>query len=121
MVLFSLILVINTHPELGEIFRDMEMAIIKLMQKLEVIPEDVGKYMQENAANRGQIPQGQQGQIPPQMQGQMPGVMPQGMMPPGMMPGSNNPMDLLQMQQMQQMQQMFGNMQPPSQEKKESK
>ena len=98
----------------------MEVAIIKLMQKLEVIPAEIGKYMEESANTRGQTPQ-QQGQVPPQLaQGQqMPGMMPPGMMPPGMMPGSNNPMDLLQMQQMQQMQQMFGNMQPPSQEKKE--
>ena len=32
-------LVISTNPELADIFRDMEVAIIKLMQKLEVIPE----------------------------------------------------------------------------------
>ena len=64
------------------------------MQKLEIIPEDVGKYMEQSAQQRGQIPQ----QIPPQQLQNM-----------GMMPGSN-PMDLLQMQQMQQMQQMFQNM-----------
>jgi hypothetical protein len=69
-----------------------------------VIPEDVGRYMEESASMRGQIPQG--GQMP----GMMPGMLPPGMMPPGMMPGSGNPMDILQMQQMQQMQQMFGNM-----------
>lgn len=86
------------------------------MQKLEVIPDEIGRYMQESANTRGQQPQ--QGQLPPQFQGQMQGMMPPGMMPPGMMPGSNNPMDLLQMQQMQQMQQMFGNMQQPQQEKK---
>ena len=35
MVTFLLIfLVISTNPELGDIFRDMEIAIIKLMQKL---------------------------------------------------------------------------------------
>jgi len=64
------------------------------MQKLEIIPEDVGKYMEQTAQQRGQTPQ----QIPAQ---QFPNM--------GMMPGSN-PMDLLQMQQMQQMQQMFQNM-----------
>lgn len=74
----------------------MELAIIKLMQKLEIIPEDVGKYMEQSAQSRGQNPQ----HIPPQQLQNM-----------GMMPGSN-PMDLLQMQQMQQMQQMFQNMAP---------
>ena len=95
----------------------MELAIIHLMQKLEVIPEGVGKLMEQNASVRGdQIP------IPGQQPGMLPpGMMPPGMMPPpgGMMPGSNNPMDMLQMQQMQQMQQMFGNMsmQPPQEPK----
>lgn len=74
----------------------MELAIIKLMQKLEIIPEDVGRYMEQTAQQRSQNPQ----QIPNQQMGNM-----------GMMPGSN-PMDLLQMQQMQQMQQMFQNMNP---------
>ena len=72
-----------------------------------MIPEEIGRYMEETANMRGQIPQGQmqgmQGMLPP-------GMMPPGMMPLGMMPGSGNPMDILQMQQMQQMQQMFGNM-----------
>ena len=68
------------------------------MQKLEIIPEDVGRYMEQSASQRGQIPQQQI----------------TGMMPPnvGMMPGSN-PMELIQMQQMQQMQQMFQNMNLP--------
>lgn len=80
------------------------MAIIRLMQKLGVIPDDVSNFMQQSTKQRveGQN-QLQQGMIPP-------GMMPQGGMMPGsamgMMPGSN-PMDLLQMQQMQQMQQMF--------------
>lgn len=87
---------IQTNPDLIQIFRDMELAIIKLMQRLEIIPEDVGKYMEQQAQTRGQAPQ-----IPAQ---QLPNM--------GMMPGSN-PMDLLQMQQMQQMQQMFQNMTPP--------
>ena len=78
----------------------MEVAIIKLMQGLGVIPPEIAKMMEQSAAQRGENPQGQvQGQ-PPQF------------MPPGMMP-SNNPMDMLQMQQMQQMQQMYSQMQPP--------
>lgn len=84
---------IQTNPDLIQLFRDMELAIIKLMQKLEIIPEDVGKYMEQTAQMRGQNPQ--------QLPQQVPNM--------GMMPGSN-PMDLLQMQQMQQMQQMFQNM-----------
>ena len=38
-VKFYIILVITTNPELADIFRDMEVAIIRLMKKLEVIPE----------------------------------------------------------------------------------
>lgn len=72
------------------------------MKKLEIIPEEVGNYMEQSAAQRGQQPL--PGQQVPQIQA--PG------MTPGMMPGSN-PMDLLQMQQMQQMQMMMQNMNPP--------
>ena len=43
------------------------------MQKLEIIPEDVGKYMEQTAQMRGQNPQ--------QVQQQLPNM--------GMMPGSN--------------------------------
>lgn len=88
--------VITTNPELIKIFRDMEIAIIKLMQEIGVIPPEVGKMMEQSAAQRG---------MAPQQQNMVPGMV------PGMMPG-NNPMDMLQMQQMQQMQQMFGQ-QPP--------
>lgn len=56
------------------------------MQYIGIIPQEVGKYMEQNANSRGQSQQ-------------VPGVM---------MPG-NNPMEMLQMQQMQQMQQMFAN------------
>lgn len=70
------------------------------MQEIGVIPAEVGKMMEQSAAQRTNSPQQQQPMVP-------------GMMP-GMMPG-NNPMDMLQMQQMQQMQQMFANsqQQPP--------
>ena len=93
--------IISTNPELIKIFREMEIAIIKLMQEIGVIPPEVGKMMQQSANQRVNPIQN------PQQQ-QIPGMM------PGMMPG-NNPMDMLQMQQMQQMQQMFANMQsqPP--------
>lgn len=83
--------VISSNPELIKIFRDMEIAIIKLMQEIGVIPPEVGKMMEQSAAQRGMAPQ------QPNM---VPGMV------PGMMPG-NNPMDMLQMQQMQQMQQMM--------------
>lgn len=88
--------VISSNPELVKIFRDMELSIIKLMQNLGVIPPEVGRVMEQSAAQRGEQPSVQQGQ-PPQLV-------------PGMMP-SNNPMDMLQMQQMQQMQQMYAQMQ----------
>jgi hypothetical protein len=64
------------------------------MKKLEVIPENVSKYMEEAATQRGQITPQQQ------LQQQQ---MSQGQVPMGMMSGNN---DLLQMQQLQQLQQM---------------
>lgn len=93
--------IISTNPELIKIFRDMEIAIIKLMQEIGVIPAEVGKMMEQSAAQRTNSTQQQQPMVP-------------GMMP-GMMPG-NNPMDMLQMQQMQQMQQMFANSQQQQQQ-----
>ena len=93
----------------------MEISIIKLMQKLEVIPEEIGKMMEQSANQREQNPQQQipnMQQQPNLMPGMQPGMM---MPPPGMMPG-NNPMEMLQMQQMQQMQQMFGQFPPQQQQ-----
>ena len=52
MVIFRINLVITTNPELINIFRDMELAIIRLMQKLGVIPEDVSNYMQQSTKQR---------------------------------------------------------------------
>lgn len=75
--------VIMTNPEIMAIFREMETAIIKLMQELGIISPEAGQYMQAQA----QIPGGQLPQAP---NGLQPGV---------------NPMELLQMQQMQQLQQ----------------
>ena len=117
---------ITTNPDFMKIFKDMEMGIMKLMQKLQVIPPEVAKMMEQQQAFFQQM--GQQGM--PGMGDMMgipgmgmPGMMPpgpQGGMPPlGGIPGmgsSTNPMDMLQMQQMQQMQQMFGMMQPPQRE-----
>lgn len=71
--------VIMTNPEVTNIFRDMELAIIKLMEELQIISPEASSMM----LNQSQMPQPQTG------------------LPPG-----SNPMDLLQMQQMQQMQQM---------------
>ena len=39
------ILAILKSPDLLEMFKKMEIAIIKLMNKLEVIPEEVGRFM----------------------------------------------------------------------------
>ena len=74
-----------TNPEIMAIFRDMELAIIKLMQELGIISPEAGNYMQ------------QQTQFTP-------GTNPPNLLA-GMQPGTN-PLELLQLQQMQQMQQM---------------
>jgi hypothetical protein len=69
--------VIMTNPEIMNIFREMEMAIIKLMQELGIITPEAGSYMQaQTQINPNQVPQ-----------------IPNGL-PPGV-----NPMELLQMQQ----------------------
>eukprot|EP00919_Chromeraceae_sp_WS-2016_P028924 GHVR01068613.1.p1 GENE.GHVR01068613.1~~GHVR01068613.1.p1 ORF type:complete len:119 (-),score=26.96 GHVR01068613.1:522-878(-) len=105
-----LMIAIETNPELQEMFKKMEIAIIRLMQKLEVIPEEVSKYMEEQATFRGQITPEQQQQQQQQMMMAQQQQQIQGLTPT-MNTGSSNPMDLLQMQQMQQMQQMFSQMQ----------
>ncbi len=86
----------------------MELAIIKLMQALEVIPAEVAKYMEESVNQRGNNPMMPNGMNDPNLaNGMLPPEMLQAPMGnPGSMPGSN-PMELLQMQQMQQMQQML--------------
>lgn len=69
----------------------MEMEIIKLMENIGVIPQQVSQYMQNQAF------------IPPVG---VPPNIPQGNPPiAGVLPGSN-PMDLLQLQQLQQFYQM---------------
>lgn len=91
-----------TNPEFTELFNDMELKIIKLMEQIGVIPEQISQYMQ----NQAKIPAGVQ---PPNLPNFNPA-----MLGGGMLPGSN-PMDLLQLQQiyqMQQMQQMQQNQQP---------
>lgn len=104
---------ITTNADFAKIFRDMELGIMKLMQKLEIIPPEVAEIMKQQQQFMQQM--GAQG-IPP---GMMPGMGGNPMMPGmgnPMMPGqSSNPMELLQMQQMQQMQAMFSQMgiQPP--------
>lgn len=92
--------VITKNTEFMNIFRSMEMGIMKLMQQLDVIPPEVANLMKQQ-------------QTFMETQGMMPGMMPPGM-GAGMGPGTN-PMDMLQMQQMEQMQAMFAQMglQPP--------
>ena len=68
------------------IFKEMEMAIIKLMQQLGIITPEAGKIMASQAQGQGSLPN-------------------PNMVPGGMPPGSN-PLELLQMQQRQQFQQM---------------
>ena len=74
-----------TNKDVMAIFREMELAIIKLMQELGIISPEAGNYM----ANQAQLPN-QMGN--PGLTG-------------GMQPGTN-PLDLLQMQQKQQFEQM---------------
>ena len=69
--------VIMTNPEITNIFRDMELAIIKLMEELQIITPEASSMMLNQSQQMNQ---------------------PQTGLPPG-----SNPMDLLQMQQMQQM------------------
>jgi hypothetical protein len=66
-------------PELIEMFKEMEVAIIHLMQKLELIPEELGNLM----AQQGNL---QTNQLPTSPQGLLPGA---------------DPMALLQFQQKQ--------------------
>ncbi len=82
-----------TNPEFTELFNDMELKIIKLMEQIGVIPEQISQYMQ----NQAKIPPGVPGPNVPNFNPAMLGG--------GMLPGSN-PMDLLQLQQFYQMQQM---------------
>ncbi len=42
--------VITTSPEFIKIFREMEMAIMKLMQNLEIIPPEVAEMMKQQQA-----------------------------------------------------------------------
>jgi hypothetical protein len=74
----------------------MELEIIKLMENIGVIPQQVSQYMQNQAF------------IPPinvpnaNLLQQATNPLPTG----GVLPGSN-PMDLLQLQQLQQLQQLY--------------
>ena len=90
---------ILTNPEFSELFKDLELKIIKLMETIGAIPEQISQYMQ----NQSQGPITGPGANMP-----LPGANPLG----GMLPGSN-PMDLLQFQQFMQMQQMQQMQQQP--------
>ena len=79
---------ILTNPEFSQLFKDLELKIIKLMENIGAIPEQISQYMQ----NQSSLPMG-------------PMNPNQGNPMGGMLPGSN-PMDLLQLQQLMQMQQM---------------
>ena len=72
------------NVDIMNIFKDMQLAIIKLMQELGIISPEAGNYMQAQSQNPTNSPYG---------------VM------PGMQPGTN-PLELLQLQQLQQFQQM---------------
>lgn len=74
-----------TNPDFTGLFKEMELNIIKLMEQIGAIPEQLSQYMQTQTTT---APQGQS----------LPGAG-------GVLPGSN-PMDMLQLQQFMQMQQM---------------
>ena len=74
-----------SNKDVMTIFREMELAIIKLMQELNIISPEAGNYM----ASQAQMPNPMGGN--PNLVGGMPGT---------------NPLDLLQMQQRQQFEQM---------------
>lgn len=75
-----------SNPDFAALFKEMEMNIIKLMEQIGAIPEQLSQYMQAQSANT------------PQQNQSLPGAG-------GVLPGSN-PMDMLQLQQYMQMQQM---------------
>ena len=81
--------VILKSPKFSQLFKDLEIKIITLMEKIGAIPENVVEAMQKQA---------QMGAS--QMNPPMPGGM------GGMLPGQT-PMDILQLQQNMQMQQMM--------------
>jgi hypothetical protein len=87
--------VILTNPSFTEIFKIMETEIIKLMENIGVIPQQVSQYMQ----NQAFIPP--VANLPNATLPQQNPNTPNG----GVFPGSN-PMDLLQLQQLQQFYQM---------------
>jgi hypothetical protein len=78
-----------TNPEFSALFKDLELNIIKLMETIGAIPEQISQYMQS------------QTNAPLPGPGQSPSMNPLG----GMLPGSSS-MDMLQLQQFLQMQQM---------------
>lgn len=67
--------VIMTNVEVAEIFKNMELSIIQLMQDIGIIPEQIGQYMANQALQTSNPMQQQQNtQQPPY--GMMPGTNP---------------------------------------------
>lgn len=108
---------IYKNPEIAETFKTMEGSIMKLMQSLEIIPDDISKMMM---APQGQemedMMQQMMANMDPNMLNQMmenmnnmdPNIMAQmmgGQNPP---PGTTNPMEMLQ-----QMMNPTGKQEPP--------
>lgn len=94
-------MVLFTNPELAEAFGRMEQEILKLMQSLGLIPEDISNMMM-----------GPQGEDMAKMMAEMQGM--------GLNPNQGeNPFDILQAQQMAQFQQMMMGQQLPNQKKDE--
>jgi len=93
----------------------MELSVVKLVQELEIVSPEMGRYMQESILHPESFPNIPPGMVPPGMVpggiphgiGGPPGIAPptglippQGMIP-GMLPPGSDPMAMLQFQQMQ--------------------
>ena len=79
---------ILTNPKFSQLFKDLELKIIQLMENIGAIPENVVQAMK----NQAQMGMGQGPNVPGGMGGMLPG---------------STPMDILQFQQNMQMQQMM--------------
>lgn len=117
-----------TNQELAVSFQEMETAVIALVKSLELLPEEMYNYMEENARNPAAMGHMPPGMLPPNIQPGMipPGMLPPGMsppphMPPGMLPPGADPMAMLQFQQQLQAQMSAMNANKTGEKKKKDR
>lgn len=65
-----------TNVEVAEIFKNMELSIIQLMQDIGIIPEQIGQYMASQALQTSNPMQQQQQNTQQPPYGMMPGTNP---------------------------------------------